>query len=250
MVWGKNKPNSAAKTMYAAKPSHPEVGLLGGQPQAQFSKEWSSFMGGLSKGMSGDHPKIDNGQGSKRTIYANNELRYDREKQCYSYGHPQDNFQNYSVQANIGASNNYLQALAKGGNGSRRAPEIRKVGHYPTFGGSTVASVNLQQPVPPSPKRVAYAINHSAYHAEPLYIVNKQTNIASIPPEIRQSDGIYHSNPFEKWPERDQPGNPYHGRIDPAVPVEGNYYIIDGVTYLYLNGRYRVVARAPADEDT
>ena len=234
MGWGLGK----KKTKYAPKPHHPTVGPLGGQSQTKFHDEWSSFMGALNEGMSGDHPKIDNGQGPKRTIYADKNLRYDREKPCYSYGHPQDNFQNYSVQANRQTRNSYLHTLAQGGNGSNRAPEIRTEGEYPTFGGSTVASVNLQQPVPPSPKSVAYAINHSAYNAEPLYVVNPQTNIASIPPAIRQTGGIYHSNPFEQWPERHNPGNPYHGRIDPGVPVEGEHYIIDGVEYIYLHGRY------------
>lgn len=48
--------------------------------------------------MSGEFPQIDNGSGPKKTIYEDNNLRYDREKPCRSYGHPRDNFQNYSIQ--------------------------------------------------------------------------------------------------------------------------------------------------------
>jgi hypothetical protein len=129
---------------FGKKHEHPNVGDKGGQHQIEFPKEWSTFMNGLSEGMSGSHPKIDNGQGSKSTIYATKDLRYDREKQCHSYGHPQDNFQNYSVQANLGAKNSHLRKLANGGNSKSRVPETRAEGHYSTFGGSTVASVNLQ----------------------------------------------------------------------------------------------------------
>ena len=43
--------------------------------------------------MSGPYPAIDNGGCLKKTIYRNDELRYDREKPCQSYGHPHDRFQ-------------------------------------------------------------------------------------------------------------------------------------------------------------
>lgn len=71
----------------------------GGQAARHFPKEWSEFKSELANGMSGPYPTIDNGEGPKKTIYKNEDLRYDREKLCQSHGHPHDRFQDYSVQA-------------------------------------------------------------------------------------------------------------------------------------------------------
>ena len=88
MVFGSGKKGKGKTTSkYAPKYNdHGPQPVLGGQAVAKFPKEWSTFKGELLTGMSGEHPKIDNGEGPKRTIYTDYNLRYDREKQCQSYG--------------------------------------------------------------------------------------------------------------------------------------------------------------------
>jgi len=107
MPFGFGKENKKFSN-YAPKYKHGPAPVDGGQAQAHFPDEWSEFRSGLQDGMSGEFPKIDNGGGSKDTLYKDDNLRYDREKPCYSYGHPQDRFHNYSVQANSNAQNLYL----------------------------------------------------------------------------------------------------------------------------------------------
>ena len=94
--------------------------------------------------MSGPYPAIDNGESPKKTIYKNEDLRYDREKLCQSHGHPHDRFQDYSVQANRESDNSYLKRLAKNSNGNHRAPPVTGgPTQAPTFGDSTITNVNL-----------------------------------------------------------------------------------------------------------
>ena len=242
MVFGLGKPGKGkTSSKYAPKyNNHGPPPTDGGQPRAKFAKEWFEFKSELLDGMSGEHPKIDNGNGPKRTIYANKNLRYDREKKCQSYGHPQDQFQDYSVQANRESGNRHLRHLANGNNGRNRVEPVRSPNEPYTFGGSTIASVNLQQGAGRlSPKRVSYAIDHSAKYAESLYVLNRQTNLEHVLGGMRQAGGIYHSNLFEAWPDRQDPRNLYHGCADNgALPEEGKYYIINGVYYLYKNGQY------------
>jgi len=167
------------KKKYAPKYNdHGPQPALGGQARAYFSQEFSDLNSELLTGMSGEHPKYDNGEGSKATIYADRNLRYDREKLCHSYGHPQDRFQNYSVQANRNAQNPYLRHLAAGNNGRNRVESVRSPDEPHTFGGSTVASVNLQQNAGRlSPERVCYAIDHSAKYAESLIVLSTRSCI-------------------------------------------------------------------------
>jgi hypothetical protein len=109
----------------------------GGQTR-HFTDEWGATRAALRTGMTGEYPRFDNGEGPKKTIYPGQfGLRYDREKVCQSYGHPHDRFQNYSIQANRGAQNNYLSALAANSNGSHRVPAISTGPHPHTFGGPT-----------------------------------------------------------------------------------------------------------------
>lgn len=133
---------------------------------------------------------------------------------------------NYSVQANLNAPNKHLANLAATGNGAHRAAAQGRTG-APAFGGSTIANVNLQQRSdrPLTAERVSWAINHSAAHADPLYVVHRDLNISSIPGSIRQAGGVYHANPYQEWPQRSSPGTPYYGCSDNgALPPRSQYY--------------------------
>ena len=242
MVFGFGK-RGKEKTISKYAPKYNDHGpqpVRGGQAEAYFPNEWSTFKGELLTGMSGEYPKIDNGEGPKHTIYSDSNLRYDREKRCQSYGHPQDRFQDYSVQANREARSQYLRHLAAGNNGRNKVEPVKSPDEPHTFGGSTVASVNLQQNTGRlSSERVCYAIDHSAKYAESLYVLNRQSNLDYVPGGMRQAGAIYHSNPFEAWPDRQDPRNLYHGCADDGtLPQEGQYYYINGVYYLYQNGQY------------
>lgn len=211
----------------------------GGQAAKHFPKEWAEFKGGLANGMSGQYPAIDNGEGPKKTIYKNEDLRYDREKLCQSHGHPDDRFQDYSVQANRESDNSYLKRLAKNSNGSHRAPPVTGgPTQVPTFGGSTIANVNLQQNAPLSPKRVVWAIDHSQSTAQPTYVLNRERN-ELVPAGMRQAGAVYHSNPYEAWPGRHDPRNPYYGaQGDNKLPPQSQRYDPNATYYTYHNGQY------------
>src|SRR5271154_423247 len=154
--------------------------ISGGQASAKFPGQWADFKDELVKGM--NSKDIDNEGGSKKTIYEDNNLRYDREKPVNSYGHPKDVFQNYSVQANRQTRHPYLHHLAAGNNGRNRVEPSRSPDAPYTFGGSTVASVNLHQNAGRlNPERVSYAIDHSAKYAEPIYVLGRQSNLDYVP---------------------------------------------------------------------
>ena len=130
---------------YAPAYDHGGPPPQGGQAKAKFRKPWNEFKEELLDGMSGGFPQIDNGSGPKKTIYENNNLRYDREKPCQSYGHPHDNFQNYSIQANQDADHPYLNRMAQNSNGAHRVKPSTSSNTFSTFGGSTIANINIQQ---------------------------------------------------------------------------------------------------------
>lgn len=213
-------------SLYAPRHEHESWGSMRNQTWG-FRKIWNDFIDALRDLFT--LGRVDNGTGSKRTVYNDIEgnLRYDREKPCRSYGHPHDNFMNYSVQANLRAPNHYLRNLAAGGNGGHRASDQSQAG-APAFGGSTIANVNLQQRPgrPLTGDRVRWAINHSAAYAEPLYVLHRDLNISSVPGNIRQAGAVYHSNPYEPWPQRTAAGNPYNGCSDTGeLPPRSQYYM-------------------------
>jgi hypothetical protein len=116
-----------------------------GDHRTNFNKAWRDFNRGLLPEMEVPYPKIDNAAGKKATMYQDDNLRYDREKAIKSNsGHPHGNFMNYSIQANDKTDNERLSKLANGGNGPGKVKPRGNVPPGPTFGGSTVASVNLQ----------------------------------------------------------------------------------------------------------
>ena len=93
------------------------------------------------------------------TMYQNDDLRYDCQCPCQSYGHPRDNYQ---VQANAGSGNPRLRSMAASGNAGNRAPARPGLGGSATLGGSTLASVNVQQSAGYIPsRRVGSALHHS-----------------------------------------------------------------------------------------
>lgn len=234
-IFGKKKTSK-----YAPKYEHVPDPSGGGIAQEKFSREWEEFKTRLHSKMSGDNPKVDNGEGSKHTSYSDANLRYDREKLCRSYGHPKDRFQNYSVQANRESMNAYLHGIAATGNGRHKVQAQKGTDESPTFGGSTIANVNLQQNSGRiTPKRASWAIDHSARHAQPTYVLNRESNLQYVPGGMRQAGAIYHSNPFEAWPNRQDKRNPYHGcQDDGKLPRESELYYTNGKYYRYVNGQY------------
>ena len=225
---------------YAPAYDHGAPPPQGGQAKAKFRKPWDEFKEELLDGMSGEFPQIDNGSGPKKTIYQNNNLRYDREKPCQSYGHPRDNFQNYSIQANRDAEHPYLNNMAQNSNGAHRVKPTTSSNTFSTFGGSTVANINIQQNSGRiSPSRVIWAADHSAAYGQPVYVVSQHSNMSDIPGGMRQAGAVYHSNPFEGWPYREDPRNPYHGcQSDGTLPLNSQLYRIGDKYYYYINDQY------------
>ena len=151
--WWKDSAGSKG-SQFAPPHQHPKV-LYGGLPMSKFPEEFKELKDELESKMSGEYPKIDNGSGTEKTILPGTDLRYDREKSCHSYGHLNDQFQAYSVQANLEAEHPYIEKLANNANGQHRAPKQSRPGEPLSFGRSTIASVNLQHYTsrPLSPQR-------------------------------------------------------------------------------------------------
>lgn len=188
-----------------------------------FVREWKNMREELLEGMkagSATTPRIDNGPGDRHTVHTNANLRYDRERVLTGNGHPADKFTNYQIQANRGAPNSHLKHLAASGNGKHKASGA--------FGGSTVASVNLQQPPAGrrlTPTRVMYALEHSNRYGETIHVVDRQSNVDTIPANMRQKMAVYHKHPYEEWPGRNVEGNPYYGvQGDGTLPPKSRFY--------------------------
>ena len=134
---------------------------------------FEDFRHDLKKAMSKPGTKIDNGPGTKKTIFKNENFRYGREKDVPSASkHSHSRYTNYSIQANLEADHPHVKSLAKNSNGASRAPKIVDPKLGKTFGRSTVSSVNIQcyKGKMPSPTRVSCAQQHSAICANPLYV--------------------------------------------------------------------------------
>jgi hypothetical protein len=99
----RKKSAGSKNSQFASPPEHPSV-PYGGLPAQHFPGAFNKFKDELQSRMTGEYPQIDNGSGPKKTIYPGKDLRCDREKPCQSYGHPNDQFQAYSVQANMGSN--------------------------------------------------------------------------------------------------------------------------------------------------
>ena len=227
-------------SQFAPSTQHPNV-PYGGLPAERFPEVFDNFKNELQSRMSGEYPQIDNGSGPKKTIYPGKELRYDREKPCESNGHPNDQFQAYSVQANINGKHPEVRRLAKNANGQHRAPQQSRPGEPPTFGGSTIASVNLQQNTGRriTPQRVRYAISHSAEHAESLFVLDRKVNVDTVPASKRQYGAVYHNNPYKEWPDRKDSRNAYHDCKDNGtLPPQSQRYDPKARSYVYKNGQY------------
>jgi len=174
----------------------------------------------LREAMGGDYPVVDNRGGPKHTVFSDQNFRYDREKPCQSYGHPRDQFFNYSIQGNFQSSNEFVSNLAQQGNGRYKAPQEPGV-----LGGGNFASCNMQQTGQITPPRAWFAQNNSAYHQEPRFVATRADNMNYIPGNIRQAGGIYPDNPFKAWPGREDPQNPYYGcGINGELPPESRMY--------------------------
>lgn len=216
---------------YAPMPPH-DPNALG-----DYRRPWRRFMDGLREAMGGSHSRINHEGTQMATLYSDNNLRYDRQAPCRSYGHPRDDFVNYQVQANRGADDPRLRNLAARGNGQNRAE-----GGPGRFPGSTIASINVQQGggyIPPG--RIGYALHHSQRHGQSMYVVSESTNLGDIPARMRQSGAVYHGNPLRPWPDRyRQPGNPYRDSLDSGGISESQMYYDPntGEWWVYYNNQW------------
>jgi hypothetical protein len=218
--------NQKKKELYTSPYAH-EYQPTMGHAQAKFPSAWKEFKEELKPQMAGAYPKVDNRGGDKDTVFETANLRYDREYRTKGT-HPNDLFFNYQVQANHKAPNPYLQGLAQGGNGARRAAPVMTP-EYRTIGGSTVASVHFQTPPamarPITPERAMYAIDHSQAQGQPMYCLDKQANINDIPAQIRQGGGVYHANPYAGFDNRQKKGSVWQGTSDAGqLPPQSRHY--------------------------
>lgn len=150
------------------------------------------------------------GTGSAKTLYGDNEgdIRFDRQR-CLSGRHPSDNFVNYQLQANMQAKNKVLAGLAAHGNGTHRAQG--------GLGGSTLASVNVQTLREGqrriSPPRLGHALGHSNRYAEPIWLLDRQSNVDTVPASRRQRNAVYHTNPYTGYTDdaTNDPNSPFYG---------------------------------------
>jgi hypothetical protein len=216
-----NKKSSTQQLLaYAPPPDIPENGFYD-----LFRSRFEKWQPGLEIAMQ-EH-RVDNSWcGKKKTVfpktnsemdarYAQLGIRYDCEKTVTSNSdHPsQLTYANYMAQANSGRHQHpILQGLANRNNGAKKAPAANEE-HYRSFGGSTIASVNVEMSAQPPPAdRVAAAVMQSArWGPPPLYVLSSESNNTHIPARIRQESATYHGDPMAQWPERSDPRNPFHG---------------------------------------
>jgi ribosomal protein L40E len=211
---------SQSNQLYAPKYEHDKP-----MPRAapQYSTEWKDMRDELLEGMTAGAnttARIDNGPGDRRTVHTNIDLRYDRERVLAGNGHPADKFTNYQIQANKGSKSKHLKNLAASGNGQHKA--------LGGFGGSTVASVNLQQTPAGrrlTPIRVMYALEHSNRYGETIHVLDRRLNEATVPANMRQKTAMYHKNPYDEWLGRNDKGNLYQGvKDDGTLPAKSCFY--------------------------
>ncbi len=133
-------------------------------------------------------------------------------KRCLSGGHPKDNFVNYQLQANMQASDDVLASLAAHGNGKHRAQG--------GLGGSTLASVNFQTLEQGqrsiTPERLGHALGHSNRCDAPIWVVDRQSNVDTVPASRRQCNAVYHTNPYTEYTDdaRNDPKSPFYGAAE------------------------------------
>jgi hypothetical protein len=206
-------PKEKSKKISTYAPPYDHGKKVGAGQTWNFRTEWDDFKDGMDRAMQGPFPQVDCDGGPKATVFSTLDIRFDREKSCKSNGQPQDKFINYSAQANKESMNSTLSKLAKGANGQHRVPAKDEEDEC-TFGGSTIACVNLQDCQGKrriTPKLVRHAVDHSAKTGQVLYVTNKEYNETTIPQSLRQRSRIYHdTNPYKDWPDRKNPVNPYH----------------------------------------
>ena len=158
-----------------------------------------------------DDGTIKLGIGSAKTLYGagpTDQIRFDRQR-CLSGIHPKDNFVNYQLQANMQATDSHLARLAAHGNGKHKAQG--------GLGGSTLASVNVQTlgkgQRAKTPERVGHALGHSNRCDEPIWVLDRQSNVDTVPASRRQRNAVYHSNPYTGYTDeaRNDPKSPFYG---------------------------------------
>jgi hypothetical protein len=229
----KQKPQDLYAPIYCPNP--PNESARRGQAE-HFRPEWDDLKEEIQSGLTADYPPFHLGGGRKATVLDTGDLRFDREYPCKSYGHPADKFHNYAIQANEESSNGYLRNMASSGNGRHRLPPQQDPSQFMTFGGSTISSVNLQQDVPLTPKRVSYALEHSMRTASPVWVLGRETNLETVPGCMRDRQALY---PYEGWEDRQNPRNPYSASNDDGTLTEGQQYYIEGLGWCqYVNGQY------------
>ena len=134
------------------------------------------------------------GIGTAKTLLGNgptDQIRFDRQR-CLSGSHSKDTFVNYQLQANMQASDKLLASLAAHGNGNNRAQG--------GLGGSTLSSVNVQtldkSQRAITPERLGHALYHSNQCDAPIWVLDRQSNVDTVPASRRQHNAVYHANPY------------------------------------------------------
>jgi hypothetical protein len=165
-----------------------------------FTKPFTTAVNGVDDEV--NNGTINLGIGSARTLYGDDEgdeIRFDRQR-CLSGTHPCNNFVNYQLQANLQAKNKVLKALAAHGNGTHRAQG--------SLGGSTLASVNVQTLGEDkrriTPPRLGFALRHSNRCDESIWIIDRQSNVDTVPASRRQHNAVYHENPYTGYTDDDE----------------------------------------------
>lgn len=126
---------------------------------------------------------------------ANDNIRFDRQRTLTPGKHPKDKFVNYQLQANLQARNPVLAGLAAHGNGNHRARG--------GLGGSTLASINVQSlgqgQREITPERLGHALDHSNRTDAPIWVLDRQSNMDTVPASRRQRNAVYHEDPYNGY---------------------------------------------------
>ena len=158
-----------------------------------FVETFTDTLGDIVEGAATGAIKL--GIGGAKTLFGNgtnDDIRFDRQN-TFNGLHPKDQFVNYQLQANLQSNNPTLRAMAAHGNGGH--------GSHHGLGGSTLSSANLQDLNTKSqraisPERIGHALGHSNRCDAPIWVLDRKSNVDTVPASRRQRNAIYHSNPY------------------------------------------------------
>src|SRR5437016_11219835 len=85
---------------------------------------------------------------------------------------------------------------------------------------STLASVNLQTLEQGersiTPERLGHALGHSNRCDAPIWVVDRQSNVDTVPASRRQRNAVYHANPYTGYTDdaRNDQKSPFYGAAE------------------------------------